>query len=236
MSSIEQQLRQDLASCHHIIHYHGWDDLLATHLSARIPDTDTILITPHNVAFEKVTAENLIKCDLDGNVVDGKGLMPQARNIHVPVYKARPDIQSAIHTHSQAGVAVSSLKCGLLFINQQALRFYNQVAYHSYGGLALDNEGDMIVSDLQDKSVMILRNHGLLSTGSSIAEAMYRAYYLEIACEIQVKTLSMGQSISRIDPKACEATYQQFKKIQTVEIDFRALVERVNAKMAIPVL
>lgn len=230
ITETEQKIRERLASCHHIIRYYGWDDLLAAHVSARIPGTGYILITPHNMAFEKVTPANLVKCDLAASMVteNDMGLMPQAKNIHFAIYQARPDVMCAIHTHSQAGVAVSSLKSGLLFINQQSLRFYNDVAYHDYGGLALDNEGEAIVASLQDKTVMILRNHGLLVTGDSVAHAMYLAYYLEVCCEIQLKTLATGQGLAELDPQVCQLTYTQFKKIQSVTLDFQELVERAK--------
>lgn len=232
MLTKEKTLRQQLAACHHIIHYQGWDDLLGTHLSVRIPDTDTILITPLNVPFEQVCASNLIKCDFDGSIMGESkmGLMPQAKNIHGAIYKASDHIMSVMHTHSMNGVAVASLDCGLLFIHQQSLRFYNDIAYHHYNGLALENEGEEMVKSLGDKSVLIARNHGLVATGNSIAQALYRLYYLEVACEIQVKALSTGQKLIEIPHDICEKTAKQFQSIQTTEFELQALMNRVSGK------
>jgi len=230
MTANEQVLREQLAASHHIIHFHGWDDLLATHLSAKIPGTDYLLITPMNVPFEEVCASNLLKCDFDGNLIGEHEhkLMPQAINIHGEIYKCSDRIMSAMHTHSINGVAVSSLECGLLFCNQQALRFYNDIAYHDYDGLALHNEGEEIVKSLKEKNVMILRNHGLLTTGATIAQALYRLYYLEMVCEIQVETLSMGQKLSPISEDSCLKTKAQFDSILTPDLELETLMRRVE--------
>jgi len=230
--SVEKELRIQLAACHHIIHHQGWDDLLAAHLSARIPNTNHILITPLNVPFEAVCASNLIKCNFDGSIIGDaqSGLMPQAKNIHGEVYKASDNIMAAMHTHSPNGVAVSSLECGLLFTNQQALRFYNDVAYHNYSGLALENEGKEIVKSLGDKSILMARNHGLFVTGNSIAQAIYRLYYLEVACKIQINSLSTGQKLVQIPSEICQKTARQFQEIQTADFELKILMERVTGK------
>lgn len=228
--SIEQTLREKLATAHHIVHHHGWDDLLATHLSVRIPDTNHILITPMNVPFEEVCASNLVKCDLNGKVIsdNGQKLMPQAINIHGEIYKHNPAILSAMHTHSVYGVAVSSLERGLVFSNQQSLRFYNDVAYHAFDGLALHNEGEEIVKSLGEKKVMILRNHGLLTTGKSIETALYLLYYLEVTCKIQIKTLSANCQLVLPSKEICEKTKTQFDLILSPEFEFEALSRRVT--------
>ena len=227
--STEKALREKLAAAHHIVHYYNWDDLLATHLSAKIPGTDHILITPMNIPFEEVCASNLIKCDFNGKVIldNGQKLMPQAINIHGEIYKHSSTIMSAMHTHSIYGVAVSSLECGLLFMNQQSLRFYNDVAYHPFDGLALRNEGEEIVKSLDDKKVMILRNHGLLTTGRSIEEALYLLYYLEVVCKIQIKTLSSGEKIIYPSKELSEKTKAQFDSILSPEFEFEALTRRI---------
>ncbi len=230
MSITETKLRTELAACHHIIHYNGWDDLLATHLSARIPNTQHILITPHNIPFEKVSASNLIKCDFDGNILadTNAALMPQARNIHGEVYKARNTIMAAMHTHSPNSVAVSSLECGFLFFHQQALRFYNDIAYHDYSGLALENEGAEIVQSLKEKSILLAKNHGVFIVGESIAQTMYRLYYFEVSCKIQIKALSTGQKITQIPHDICVKTAAQFNKILTPEKELEVLMNRVR--------
>jgi ribulose-5-phosphate 4-epimerase/fuculose-1-phosphate aldolase len=232
MGTIEQTLREELAAAHHIIHYHGWDDLLATHLSARIPGTDHLLITPMNVAFEAVSASRLIKCDFDGNFVDNnqEHLMPQAINIHGDIYKNSQTIMSAMHTHSIDGVAVSSLECGFLFSNQRALRFYNDVAYHDYDGLALVNEGENIVKSLGHNRVMVLRNHGLVTTGKSIAEACYLLYYLETACTTQIRLLATNAKMRLIPEDICQKTKAQFESFFKPELEFSALMNRIAGK------
>ncbi|WP_162902184.1 class II aldolase/adducin family protein [Facilibium subflavum] len=229
---IEKELRVKLAAAHHIVHYHGWDDLLATHLSVRIPDTEMLLITPLNVPFEEVCASNLIKTDLNGNIIGDNGytVMLQATNIHAAIYRKSNTIQSAMHTHSTYGVAVSALSCGLLFFNQQSLRFYDDVAYHDFNGLALENEGDEIVESLKHKKVMVLRNHGLLTTGKSLEEALYLLYYLEKVCELQIKTLSTGQKLIEIPDKLCAKTKAQFDKILSPYKEFETLVRRIKGK------
>ena len=235
MTDIEKTLREKLAAVHHIVYYHAWDDLLATHLSARIPGTNHLLITPMNIPFEEVCASKLIKCDLDGNLVgdNGEKLLPQAINIHGEIYKKSDTIMSAMHTHSIYGIAVSSLEGGLLFNNQQALRFYGNVAYHDYDGLALENEGEEIVKSLKNNKVMILRNHGLLTIGKSIEEALYLLYYLEVVCELQIKTLSTGEKLVPISKASCQKSAEQFNSILTPEIEFETLTRRVEGLSAV---
>jgi ribulose-5-phosphate 4-epimerase/fuculose-1-phosphate aldolase len=230
MTDIEKVLREKLAASHHLIHIIGCDDLLATHLSARIPGTNHLLITPHNVPFEEVCASNLVKADFDGNSIGYNkcGLMPQAINIHSSIYKAEPNIMGAVHTHSVYGNAVAALECGLLFINQHSLRFYNDVAYHELDGLALGNEGEEIVKSLKTKKVMVLRNHGLLTVGNSIEEALYRMYYLERLCEIQIKTLSAGMPIHSIPEDICLKTKAQYDSILTPHIEFEVFLRRIE--------
>lgn len=228
--AIERTLREKLAAAHHIVRFLGYDDLLATHLSARIPNTNYLLITPINTPFEDVCASKLIKCDFNGNIIsdNGEGLLPQAINIHGEIYKADKSINSAMHTHSIYGVAVSTLKCGVLFNNQQAMRFYKDIAYHSFDGLALENEGKEIVSSMGSKKSMVLNNHGLLTTWKSIEEAMYLLYYLEAVCEIQIKSMSTGAEFITPSVKSCEKTKAQFEKIKTPELEFEVLTRRIS--------
>ncbi len=230
MTETEKQLRIKLAAAHHVVHYNGWDDLLAAHLSARIPNTEQLLLTPMNVPFEKVSASALIKCDFSGKVVDDNGqkLMPQAINIHGALYPQNNALMSAMHTHSLCGESVSALECGLLFMTQQSLRFYNDVAYHHYDGLALENEGEQIVKSLQDKRVMILHNHGLLTTGRSIEEALYLLYYLELACKTQINIMSTQAPRVNIPDAVCQKTKAQFDSILRPDMEFAALVERIE--------
>ncbi|MFZ9036214.1 MAG: class II aldolase/adducin family protein [Francisellaceae bacterium] len=230
MSESINCLKNKLSSAHHIVYYHGWDDLLATHLSVRVANTNKMLITPLNVPFEEVSADKIIVCDLDGNILNDNGytMMPQAINIHAEVYKRAAHIGSIMHTHSTYGLAIASLECGFMFFNQQALRFYDDIAYHDYNGLALDNEGVEIAESLGDKTVMILKNHGLITTGESIEQALYRLYYMEKCCELQIKTQASGQTIQPISSEICEKTKAQFDKIAHPDFEFQALVRRVT--------
>ncbi len=233
MTTIEKTLREKLAAAHHIIYDIGCDDLLATHLSVRIPDTEHLLITPLNTPFEEVSASKIIKSDFHGNRIgpdNGYGLMPQAINIHGAVYQHYPNAMSAMHTHSLYGNAVASLECGFLFINQHSLRFYGDIAYHELDGLALGNEGEEIVKSLGDKKIMILRNHGLFTTGTSLEEALYRMYYFEHLCKMQIKTMSAGAKIHPISEAVCKKTKAQYDSILSPHKEFDALVRRIEGK------
>lgn len=215
-TQLENVLRKKLVICHKLIYLYGWDDLISTHLSVRIPETDKLLLTPDGVHFANIDESMLVLYDTSGTQIidNGYSAMRQGLNIHCGVYKNNDSINSIMHTHSVNGISVSSLEDGLMFINQNVLRFYGKVAYHNFNGLALDNEGEEISKSLgTDKEVMILKNHGLLSIGNNIEEAFYRIFYLEQACEIQIKTLSMGKPIISIDKTLCEKTSQQFGKV-----------------------
>jgi ribulose-5-phosphate 4-epimerase/fuculose-1-phosphate aldolase len=222
MSTQEKDFRKKLAICHHVIHYYGWDDLLATHISARLPDGN-ILITPHNVSFDKVTKKNIVTVTPTGEIISDNDfkVMPQAANIHLEAYKARKDINAIIHTHSKYAVILSSLETGMQFTNQQSLRFYNDIAYHHYDGLALDNEGQQIAKSFGNKkTMMILDNHGIISTANSIEQVIYKHYYFEQAIEIEVKTLSTGQKIRKIPEEICQKTAEQFTKVNSCHHEF----------------
>lgn len=218
----EKVFRKKLAICHHVIHHYGWDDLLATHISARLPNGN-IIITPHNVSFDKVTKKNIVTVTPDDEIISDNGnkVMPQAANIHLETYKARQDINVIIHTHSKYAVILSSLECGMQFTNQQSLRFYDDISYHHYDGLALDNEGKAIANSLGKKnSMMILDNHGIITTAESIEKAIYKHYYFEQSIELEVKTLSSDQKIKPIPQEVCQKTSEQFAKINSCHIEF----------------
>ncbi|MCB2061136.1 MAG: class II aldolase/adducin family protein [Novosphingobium sp.] len=191
-------MRRELAAAFRLAAYFGWDDHVATHMSARLPD-GTFLLNPFGLLFEEITASSLMRMDLAGNVLeipDGCTLNPAAFAVHNAVLDGRPDANCAIHFHSRDGVAVSALKEGLLPLSQNALTVYNDVAYHDYEGVvSADEEKERMQADLGDKHLMILRNHGTLALGRSIASAFYRIYALEWACTTQVRTLSMGREL-----------------------------------------
>ena len=196
VSDEEWQIRCDLAALYRLVAHHRMTDWIYTHISARIPGPEHhFLINQYGVLFEDMTASELVKIDLDGNIVDDghfPGQSPREVNaagfcIHSAIHMAREDLTCVVHTHTAAGVAVSAQARGLLPISQHALKFYGHIGYHGYEGIALDlDERERLVRDLGAHKAMILRNHGLLVGGRTIPEAWAGIYYLERACQIQI--------------------------------------------------
>jgi len=198
----EWQLRVDLAACYRAIAMFGWDDLVFTHISARVPGPDEhFLINAYGMFFEEITASSLIKVDLEGEkVLDSpQPINPAGFVIHSAVHEARHDVVCVLHTHTKAGVAVSAQSDGLLPISQVSLFPYATLAYHSYEGVAL-NEGEKprLVADLGNNNALILRNHGLLTTGATIADAFLMMYVLETACQTQILAQSGGSELLQV--------------------------------------
>lgn len=206
----EWQSRVDLAACYRLVAHHGWTDMVYTHLSARVPGpAEHFLLNPFGYSFDEVTASSLVKIDLDGNPVDDTGADVHRAGfvIHSAVHEGRPDAKAVLHTHSVAGIAVSAMKCGLLPISQHAQLFHGHVSYHDYEGLAVDlDERQRLVTDLGDNPVMILRNHGLLVVGSTVAEAFSRLFHIEKACAAQVAAVTSGQELSYPDEAVSQKT------------------------------
>lgn len=203
----ERMARRDLAAAFRLVAHLGWDDHVATHMSARLPD-GSFLLNPFGLLFEELTASSLMRMDLDGNVLDcppGMALNPAAFGVHSAVLAGRQDAIGAIHLHTKDGVAVSALAEGLLPLSQNALTIWGDLAYHDYEGVvAPDQERERIQRDLGSKNLMILRNHGTLALGRSVGAAFYRIYALEWACSAQVRTLAMGRDISLPRPGVIE--------------------------------
>jgi ribulose-5-phosphate 4-epimerase/fuculose-1-phosphate aldolase len=199
ITEVEWQQRVDLALAFRLAHYYRMTDQIYTHLTAKVPGTDHFLINPYGVLFDEVTASCLVKVDLDGNVVQdpsGIGINPAGFLIHSCVHRSRPELACVLHTHSAAGLAVAAQRRGLLNLTQHAMRFHNRIGYHDYEGIALDfSEQERLVADLGSHHVMILRNHGLLAGGTTIRDAFERLYYLERACDAQVKALAGGVEV-----------------------------------------
>ena len=197
VSDAEWQARVDLAALYRLVAVHGWDDMIFTHISARIPGPEHhFLINPYGVFFGEMTASALVKVDLDGNVIDKTSyfINPAGFTIHSAVHAAREDAHYVMHLHTDQGVAVSTHKEGLLPLAQQALIVLPQLAYHDYEGIALNlDERERLVADLGDKKLMMLRNHGTLSAGSTAAECWMGMFFLERACSQQVMALSAGR-------------------------------------------
>jgi ribulose-5-phosphate 4-epimerase/fuculose-1-phosphate aldolase len=200
MTEEERAIRRDLAACYRLVALYGWDDLLATHISARIAGSngDAFLINPIGLMFEEITASSLVKVNLAGDILQDT---PYAINragfvIHSAVHGAREDAGCVIHLHTRDGVAVSALSRGLLPLNQTAMIVAPHIAFHEYEGVATDEaERARLVADLGDRRLMLLRNHGTLSVGESIAQAFLQIYMLEWACAVQVRTLGMGERL-----------------------------------------
>ena len=196
VSSEEWDLRINLAACYRLVARYGMTDLVYNHITARVPGREHhILINGYGMLYEEVTASSLVKVDLAGNIVDqpdhGYSVNAAGYIIHSAVHEAREDAQCVIHTHTPAGIAVSALEEGLMPLSQTAMRFHDRVAYHEYEGPAFNRgEKERLVAHLGARNAMILRNHGLLACGPSIAQAFNTIYWLEQACRIQVQILS----------------------------------------------
>jgi len=209
----EWQTRVDLAACYRLVAHYGMTDGVLTHISARVPGSEEhFLINPYGMLFDEITASSLVKIDLDGNVLeDTEYDVNQAGFvIHSAVHSARPDVACVLHTHTVAGMAVSSQADGLLPLTQSSMRFYNRVAYHDFEGIALDtDERSRLIADLGDKYAMILRNHGLLTAGRTVAEAWSLIFSLEKSCQAQLAALAGGVKLYPVPPEVCEKTAQQ---------------------------
>ena len=199
VSAEEWQARVDLAACYRLVAMWGMDEMIANHISVRVPgEPGHFLINAYGLLYEEITASSLIKIDLDGNVIFKPpfdyGVNRAGFVIHGAIHRARHDVDCIIHTHTPAGMAVSAMPCGLLPMTQTAMRFA-RVGYHDYEGVAVDlAEQESIVRDLGDADLLILRNHGLLTVAPSIPQAFSNIYRAELACKAQVMALSSGQA------------------------------------------
>jgi ribulose-5-phosphate 4-epimerase/fuculose-1-phosphate aldolase len=221
----EWQVRCDLAAAYQLAALFKWTDLIYTHFSARVPGSEHLLINPYGLMFDEITASTLVKIDKDGNPVDdptGLGVNYAGFVIHGCVHEARPEINCVIHTHTRAGVAVSAQEQGLLPISQHSLRVYGMLSYHDYEGIALElDERTRLARDLGPTSkAMILRNHGLLALGDTVAEAFQLMYYLDTACQIQVDAVACGRAeVLRISEQTAHKGFQQFGGTGGCELD-----------------
>ena len=204
VSEEEWQLRVNLAACYRLIAAYGWDDLIFTHISARVPGPeDHFLINAYGLLFEEMTASSLVKVDLSGEIVQETPYIinPAGFTIHSAVHAARHDAGCVLHTHTRAGVAVSAQADGLLPISQISLLPFASLAYHDYEGIALnEDEKPRLVADLGEKNFLILRNHGLLTVGATIPDAFLFMYALETACQIQLAAQSGGAVLTEVKP------------------------------------
>ena len=212
--SAEWAARMELAACYRLLAYYKMTDLIYTHSTVRVPgEPGHFLINPYGYRWEEITASSLVKIDVNGNKVGDSPhrVNPAGFTIHSAVHMSRHDAACVIHTHTRAGMAVAALKDGLLPISQIALSFYGRIGIHEYEGIALDlDERERIIADLGETNcALILRNHGLLAVGRSVAEAFQTMLYIERACEVQVAALSMGRELVIPPKEACEKVGQQ---------------------------
>src|SRR6478609_62967 len=200
VSDEEWAIRVDLAAAYRLVAHYGWDDLIFTHLSARIPGPEHhFLLNPYQLMFEEVTASSLVKVDVNGNPVEPTPFIanPAGFTIHSAVHMAREDAHAVMHLHTPHGQAVSAHNEGLLPLTQTAMLIRVDVAVHDYEGVAVDlGERERLVADLGAKNAMILRNHGTLAVGKNVGECFIRLYYLERACKAQIMALSAGDQVS----------------------------------------
>ena len=205
MDAEEARIRRYLAACYRLVAHFGWHDLVATHISARLPGAgEQFLINPYGMLFEEITASSLVKINAEGEILapTTHQVNPAGFTIHSAVHMGREDAGCVIHLHTRDGVAISMLEDGLLPLNQTAMVIAQDIAFHEYEGVAVDlDERERLQKDLGDKNLMILRNHGTLTVGRTVAEAFVRTYFLEMCCTMQIKALSTGRPVHQPLPE-----------------------------------
>ncbi len=213
----ERKLRIDLAACYRLVALFGWDDLIFTHISARLPGPEHhFLINPYGMGFDEITASSLVKIDLDGNKVEDSphDINPAGFTIHSAIHANREDAACVLHVHSVNGIAVSAQKGGILPLSQHSIFVLASLAYHDYEGVALEaDEKPRLVRDLGHKRFLMLRNHGLLTVGRSVAEAFVAMYFLETTCMIQVRAQSGGGALRHIGRHIVDGAQAQWEKV-----------------------
>ncbi len=202
VSPQEWQARLDLAACYRLVDRYGMTDLIYNHITARIPGSDHhLLINLYGLLYKEITASSLVKIDLGGEIMwkpqTDYGINKSGYVIHGAIHKARPDVACVLHTHTRAGMAIAAMKCGLLPLSQTSIRFMGHIGYHDYEGPAIDlDERERIVRDLGPHNALIMRNHGLLACGPSIAEAFNTMYQLEMSCRAQVDAMAARSELT----------------------------------------
>jgi ribulose-5-phosphate 4-epimerase/fuculose-1-phosphate aldolase len=218
-SAAEWQARVDLAACYRLVAIYGMSDMMANHISARVPDEDgAFLINAYGMMYEEITASSLIKIDHEGRILAqpdfgdlNYGVNKAGYVIHSAVHEARPEVACVIHTHSWASMAVSSLECGLLPLTQTAMRFL-KIGYHDYQGVVLNlDEQVSLVRDLGQGEALILRNHGVLTVGRSIGEAFNWMHRVELACHSQLAAMACNTPLVKVAPEVLEETWKNYQ-------------------------
>ena len=217
VSADEWQTRVNLAAAYRLVAAFKWDDLVFTHISARVPGVESeFLINPYGLMFEEITASSLIKVDAHGNKLEESAfdVNPAGFTIHSAIHSARHDAQCVLHTHTLNGIAVSAQQGGVLPLSQQSIFVLSSLRYHNYEGVALrDDEKPRLVADLGRSTFLMLRNHGLLTLGATIADAFLAMYTFEAVCTIQVRAMAGGTPLIHIDPRIIETAAQQAREV-----------------------
>ena len=234
----EWQVRVDLAAAYRLVALFGWDDLVFTHISARIPGrVDQFLINPYGMMFEEITASSLIRVDASGRQLDEGpySVNPAGFTIHSAVHAARHDAACVLHTHTLNGVAVSAQTQGVLAISQQSIFVLSSLGYHDYEGVALrDDEKPRLVQDLGENNFLMLRNHGLLTVGASVADAFVSMYLFETVCAIQVRAQSGGGDLTHVNPAIIAGAKQQAvqvtKGLGAGQLNWPGLLRRLDRR------
>src|SRR4029079_8874829 len=238
VSADEWKMRVDVAACYRLVAFFGMNDLVYNHIYGRVPGEEGhFLINPYGYAYEEVTASSLVKIDFDGKVVldsgTGYGVNHAGFVIHSAVHRGRHDAGCVIHTHSPAGMAVSALKCGLLPLTQNAM-FFGEIAYHDYEGPAVDlDEQQRLIADLGERSAMILRNHGLLTVGTTVCERFVVIDRLERACQAQLAAMACNTELNLPDPKTVALTSERYKPGQRrniTELEGRPMLRMLDRR------
>ena len=236
VSDAEWAVRKDLAACYRLLNRFGMTDLIFNHISAIVPDSNHILINAYGLLYDEITASNLYKIDLNGQVVlepahCKMGVNYGGQSIHTAIHRSRKDAFCIIHTHTRAGMALSAMDQGLLPLTQHALRFYNQIGYHDYGGVDFGAQAEaQLAVDLGSHDALIMRNHGLLVCGPTIAEAFDNMYTLEIACKVQVDVMQSSVGMKLPAESVWEKTaigLQRHKPVRAQKV-WAALIRKLD--------
>ena len=234
MSEAEWQTRLDLAACYRLVDLFGWSDLINTRITARVPGQhDHFLINPYGLLFEEITASSLVKIDSMGNKVERSDAEINSGGFAIPsmVHRSRPEVACVLHTHSVAGCAVSMQRDGLLPLNQHALQVIGDVSYHDYEGTGRNpDERARLLADLGDRHILVLRNHGLLIVGTSIAAAFVATYRMERACAMQLAFQQSGATFYPINDEAVTAAYNRpvGGNTEPAKVEWPALLRKLD--------
>jgi ribulose-5-phosphate 4-epimerase/fuculose-1-phosphate aldolase len=214
ISAEEWQARIDLAAVYRLVAHYGWDDVIYNHSSMRVPGEERkFLMKRHELLYTEVTASNLVKVSMDDDLDESAGVNRPGFTLHGGVLSARPDVNCALHVHTELGMAIAGLKSGLRMVSQQAIRFHRRVGYHAYEGITEDfGERARINAALGNNRALIMHNHGLLTVGKSVREAFVLMKHLLEAADIQLRMEATGAELIEIPPEICEKTAKQYEK------------------------